>query len=293
MLDNFLGNVDYPLQRSFFPASDLVRWRETRKAWNPLSRERPRAAATENQQQTMQNYCKIIGALAAASALAAGNAQAEVEYELHTGYTSEYLFRGTNLGTDLTEVGIDAKYEWNGLSLSGGVWAAAFDSVYTYDDIDGEIDMYAEVGKDWGFVTTSVGYIYYYNGANGHYGDVFRDQQEVYFSLSHDFGFLNTYLTYFWDVAGDNDGYSELGVSKNFEFNSCLNLEVSSNVGYLVEQGKGTAVTTKAQLNWGFAEHVKVSPFVSLSIALSDDIDTAYYRSGNELVGGTMLTVSF
>ena len=46
----------------------------------------------------MQNYCKTIGALAAASALVAGNAQAEVEYEIHTGYSSMYLFRGLDLG---------------------------------------------------------------------------------------------------------------------------------------------------------------------------------------------------
>ena len=51
----------------------------------------------------MQNYCKTIGALAAASALVAGNASAEVEYTLGTGYTSEYLWRGANLGEDLVE----------------------------------------------------------------------------------------------------------------------------------------------------------------------------------------------
>ena len=241
----------------------------------------------------MQNYCKTIGALAAATALVAGNAQAEVEYELHTGYTSEYLFRGTNLGSDLAEIGLDAAYEWNGLSISGGAWAAAFDSAYTSDDVDSEIDLYAEVGKDWGFLTTSVGYIYYYNGLSSEYGNIFRDTQEVYGSISHDFGFINAYLTYFWDVAGDNDGYSELGVSKAFELNSCLTLNLSSNVGYLVEQGKATAITTKAALDWGFAEHAKISPFAALSIALSDDIDTAYYQSKNELVGGAMLTVSF
>lgn len=241
----------------------------------------------------MQNYCKIMGAMAAAAALAAGNAQAEVEYDLHTGYTSEYLFRGTNRGTDLTEVGIDAAYECEGLRFSGGVWAGAFDNVYTYDDIDAEIDLYASVSKDWGFLTTSLGYIYYYNGVSSHYGDLFRDTQEVSFSLSHDFGFLSAYLTYFWDVAGDNDGYTELGISKGFELNGCLTLNLSSNVGYLAEQGQATAITTKAALDWGFAEHAKLTPFVALSIALSDDWDTAYYRSKNELVGGTMLSVSF
>ena len=47
--------------------------------------------------------------LAAASALVAGNASAEVEYELHTGYTSEYLFRGLNLGQDLVRAYIEKR----------------------------------------------------------------------------------------------------------------------------------------------------------------------------------------
>jgi len=46
-------------------------------------------------------------------------------------------------------------------------------------------------------------------------------------------------------------------------------------------------------LDWGFAEHAKLSPFVSLSVPMSDDNDTAYVNSGNELVAGTMLSVTF
>src|SRR6478752_5526333 len=120
-------------------------------------------AATENQHNTMQNYCKTIGALAAASALVAGTAQAEVEYELHTGYSSEYLFRGVDLGDDLVEVGVDAAYEVNGFTFSGGVWATAFDaSAPTTNQIDSETDFYTETSYDFGFLTASVGYIYYW-----------------------------------------------------------------------------------------------------------------------------------
>ena len=83
-------------------------------------------AATENQHYIMQNYCKTIGALAAASALVAGNAKAGVEYELHTGYSSEYLYRGVNLGQDLIEVGADVKMDVNNMfNLSAGAWYVA------------------------------------------------------------------------------------------------------------------------------------------------------------------------
>jgi hypothetical protein len=56
----------------------------------------------------------------------AGNASAEIEYELHTGYSSDYLFRGANVGNDLVEVGVDMATEWNGLGLSAGAWYGSF-----------------------------------------------------------------------------------------------------------------------------------------------------------------------
>ncbi len=235
----------------------------------------------------MQNYCKTIGALAAASALVAGNAQAEVEYEIHAGYSSMYLFRGLDFGDDLIETGVNVATEWNGLGLSAGAWYANYEA---FNDDFTELDLYAEVSKDLGFVTAAVGYIWYINDNSSFQVD---DAQEVYFSLSRDFGFAEASLTYFWDIETDNDGYSELALSRGFELNSCLTLSVGTNVGYLVEKHDFTAWTTKVALDWGFTETAKLSPFVAYSVALSDEIDTAYFRSENELVGGTMLSVSF
>jgi hypothetical protein len=242
----------------------------------------------------MQNYCKTIGALAAASALVAGNANAEVEYELHTGYSSEYLFRGLDLGDQLIEVGADVSTEWNGLGLSAGAWYGSFNES-TYDTDGDELDLYAEVSKDLGFLKASVGYIaYIYNQADLNKSLVnLNDTQEVYFSVARDFGFAEASLTYFWDIENGNDGYSELALSRSFELSPCLALNVGTNVGYLVEQGDFTAWTTKVALDWGFAEHAKLSPFVAFSVALSDEENTAYAGSGNEFVAGSMLSVSF
>lgn len=241
----------------------------------------------------MQNYCKTIGALAAASALVAGTANAEVEYELHAGYASEYLFRGLDLGDHLIETGFDAASEWNGVSISGGVWAANFESsANTSNERDNEIDLYTEIGKDFGFATAAVGYIYYWN-----VGNLGADNQEVYFSLSRDFGFAAASLTYYWDVdstnGGDTDGYTELALTRGFELNQCLTLNVGTNVGYLVEGGDFTAWTTKASLDWGFAENAKVSPFVAVSIGLGESTGSAWNSTENELVGGSVLSVSF
>ena len=237
----------------------------------------------------MQNYCKTIGAVAAASALVAGTALAEVEYELHTGYSSQYLFRGLDLGDDLVEAGADVSTEWNGLGLSAGAWYGSYD---TFGDLGlDELDLYGEVSKDLGFATAGVGYIMYHNKNIA--GFVLDDAQELYLSLSRDLGFANASLTYFWDIETDNDGYSELGLDRSFELTPCVSLNVATNIGYLVEQGQATAWTTKVSADWGFAESAKLSPFVALSVALSDDADTLYAGSGNELVAGSMLSVAF
>jgi hypothetical protein len=250
-------------------------------------------AATENQHNKMQNYCKTIGALAAATALVAGNASAEVEYELHTGYSSMYLFRGLDLGDDLIEVGVDAATEVNGFGLSAGAWYGSFDAPTGFGapfgnmDAD-ELDIYGEVSKDLGFANVAVGYIYYmYNqGTANTLLAPIDDAQEIYFSVGRDFGFLEASLTYFWDIETDNGGYTELALAKSFELSPCLTLNVGSNVSYLVEEGDFWAWTTKTSLDWGFAEHAKLSPFVALSVALDSALD-------DELVAGSMLSASF
>jgi hypothetical protein len=257
-------------------------------------------AATENQQYKMQNYCKTIGALAAASALVAGNASAEVEYELHTGYSSMYLFRGLDLGDDLVEAGVDVASEWNGLSLSAGAWYASVKDMPNPiagrpSDNNDELDLYCEVAKDLGFVTVSTGYIFYHypqGNDNSNYGPI-DDAQEIYFALSRDFGFAAMSLTYFWDIEGDNEGYSEFAMSRSFELNQCLSLNVGTSVGYLVEGGDFTAWTTKVALDWGFAEHAKLSPFIALAIALGESSHSSWSSTENELLGGAMLSVNF
>ena len=241
----------------------------------------------------MQNYCKTIGALAAASALVAGNANAEVEYQLHTGYSSEYLFRGTYQGTDLVEAGVDASTKWNDLTLSAGLWHGTVNAQKSLAPSLKELDVYGAVSKDLGFATASVGYIAYtYPGLS----DI--NSQEISLGLSRDLGFAQASLTYFGttassEISGNNDGYSELALNRSFELSPCLSLGVASNIGYLVEQGQATAWTTKVSLDYGFAEHAKLSPFVTYSVALSDDNDTVYNGSENEFVAGSMLSVSF
>lgn len=235
--------------------------------------------------KTMQNYYKTIGALVVASAFAAGNASAEIESEIHAGYTSEYLFRGANLGTDLTEVGLDVATEYNGFGLSAGAWYGSFYNGGGFD----ELDLYAEASKDLGFATASIGYIHYENIAA-----LGRDAEEVKFALAKTLYGVDFSLAYFWDVAGlDNDGYTELAASKGFELSPCLTLSTSAALGYLFEQGDFAHLTAKVALDYAYSETATISPFIAHSWSLSDSASTTNAGLENELVAGTMLSVSF
>jgi hypothetical protein len=260
------------------------------------------ASSNRNQHNKMQNYCKTIGALAAASALVAGNASAEVEYEMHAGYSSEYLWRGIDLGDNLAEVGLDVATEYEGWGLSAGMWAAAYDaSATTGNQVDNEIDFYGEVSRDLGWATLSMGYIYYWQmGALG------VDDQEIYFGASRDFGWATLSFTYFWDLAenqstrptpingtGGNNGYTETSLSRSWELNPCLTLNTSTALGFLLEGWNAVHWTTKASLDWGFTENAKLSPYLAVSIELDDEDRTQWSEMGNEFVAGCMLSVGF
>jgi hypothetical protein len=235
----------------------------------------------------MQNYYKTIGALVAASALVAGTASAEVEYEIHTGYTNQYLFRGLDLGDNLVEAGVDVATEWNGLGLSAGAWYGSFAKGPIDQDYD-ELDLYAEVSKDLGFATLAAGYISYMNERL--LGD---DSQEIYFSAAQSYFGVDFSLTYFWDIETDNDGYLELGASKGFELSPCLTLNTGAALAYLAEESEFAHLTAKVSLDWAFTETATLSPFVAASWGLNSEDGNTHSDAGEEFVAGTMLSVSF
>lgn len=262
----------------------------------------------------MRNYCKTIGALAAASALAAGNASAvDFDYNLHAGYASQYLFRGNNLGQDLIEAGFDAAADLgNGNTISAGAWYGSFDAPAGFANLDrsgDELDLYAKYSHDFGWATLSVGYIYYFNNQSEVSEFVFPvdDTQEITFGISREFYGVNVGLTYYWEIEdgttdslffgpGDsinNDGYTELTASKGWELSPCLTLNVGSALGYLVERGHFAHLTTKVSLDYEFAEHAVVSPFVAGSLDLSGGHGDYYQDSKNQLLGGVIVSVNF
>ena len=259
----------------------------------------------------MRNSSNTLGSLAAVAALAAGNAlmagtavvpanavtpvntKPQVDFELHAGYTNEYLFRGLNLGQHLVEVGADVSTVAYGFELSADAWYGTFENAdfgpFHHSDVR-ELDLYGQVARDFGILTGSVGYIYRTFDSSD---DSNLENQEVYFGLSRQFFGIDTSLIYFWGVEKDNDGYSEFALHRGFKLSPCLTLKCDAALGYLVEQGELTALTNRLALDWNFTRTAKLSPFVKWSVALSDDNDTAYLGSKNQIVGGMMLSVGF
>ncbi len=246
-------------------------------------------AATETNTIIMQNYCKTIGALAAASALVAGTAKAELEYSINGGFHKEYIFRGVDFGQSMTTAGFDVEgYSTLGFDLSAGIWHADFTAGGANV---AETDVYLEATRDLGFATLAIGYIKYIYDDNGGAGFL-DDAQEVYFGLNKELYGIDTGLTYYWDIETDNGGYAELTLSKSYDLTDCLSLGIGVAQGYGVEEGELANLTTTATLDWAFTDSATLSPYVLYSVEGSENV---HYNNENtqEFVAGVNLSVSF
>jgi len=238
----------------------------------------------------IRHYSKTLGALAAASALVVGYASAELEGEVHVGYSSDYMFRGSDQGNGLAEAGADVSTQYAGLTLSGGLWYGSIENSdllqgpgFAVPDHYSELDLYGEVSKDFGFLTAYVGYVWYHfeqqdvviPGATFKLRD---DAQELYFGLSREICCgINGALTYYWSVeggnragTGDNGGYLELALDKTFKLHECVDLVAGLKTGYFIEEGGFAHVTPQVSVNVKVKDNVTISPYVAYSIEGSE-----------------------
>ncbi|WP_338288474.1 hypothetical protein [Luteolibacter sp. LG18] len=251
----------------------------------------------------MRNYRKTIGALAAASALVAGYASAEVEGELHIGYSSDYIFRGSDQGDGLAEAGADVSTQYAGLTFSGGLWYGSIENSDLFNfgpigipDHYSELDVYGEVSKDFGFATAYVGAIWYHYADNDiatPFGDIKLrdDSSELYFGLSREIYWgINGSLTYYWALEGENGGYTELALDKTFKLHDCVDLVAGVKTGYFIEESGFAHITPQLTLNVKVTDTFTVSPYVAYSIE-GDELATVYGNNkiqavANALSGG-------
>lgn len=212
------------------------------------------------------------------------------ETSLTAGYHSKYIWRGLDLGNDLVDLAVETSGSYAGFDLTAGVWQARIT-----DQVAGapknETDVYAEVAKDLGFATASVGYIYYHFSDSSAGVD---DAQEVYFGLSKDIAGISTSLTYFWDIETDNQGYAELALEKAI---SCpitkLSFDSSVTLGYLVEEGALSHLTAKVSKSFDLFSGITATPYVAYTVELDDLERYASTSEQNELFGGVSFSYSF
>ncbi|MEM1083754.1 MAG: TorF family putative porin [Verrucomicrobiota bacterium] len=256
----------------------------------------------------MRNYSKTVGALAAASTLVAGTAMAEIEGEIHVGYHNMYEFRFVDLGSDLVEAGVDIAYDAGPVSLSAGAWYASVNDnkagrAFNFE----ELDLYAAVGTSLGPVDLEFGYIFY------HFLDAAgSDTQEIYVSASTElFWGIGIGSTLYYDFDANNGLYVDTSISKSFELNDCLALDLAAGFGYADGHGLQGAFGNpnpgathdgyqgfyvSAALPWEFREGVTLTPYVKYADAasgLASDFTTGTSNGKDMIVAGAALAVAW
>ncbi|MEP4076417.1 hypothetical protein [Haloferula sp.] len=233
----------------------------------------------------MRNYIKTVGALAAASTLVAGSASAELEGEVHVGYANMYEFRFYDVGDDLVEAGFDLAYDTGAVTFSGGLWYGSWEAPtaiafpaggpgFVTRAPSSELDIYAGIGGELGPVSLELGYIYYmfpsYSSLN---------TQEVYLSAGIEmFWGIGLNSTAFWDFDLYEGLYVDTSISKSFQFNECVSLDLALGFGYSDDHGLQVASAPSigdvngingwyfsAQLPWEFRSGVTLTPYLKFT----------------------------
>lgn len=262
----------------------------------------------------MRNYSKTVGALAAASALVAGNAMAEIEGEVAVGYHNMYEFRFVDLGSDLVTAQVDLATEANGFGFSVGAWYATWDTpgfpgAAVSSD---ELDLYGAVSYEIAGFALELGYIYYYfpDTSTAITGLGTGNTQEVYLSVGYDFDFgLGLASTFYYDFDENNGWYNDTSIGYSWGINECLSLDLAAGVGFadghnLQASGRPGSVGTadgfqgwyvSAAMPWEFRDGVTLTPYIKYTDGDSDLLtNVTNVTTGEEhVVAGVSLAVGF
>ena len=238
----------------------------------------------------MRNYNKTIGILAAARALTAGVAQAEIEGDVYAGYSTDYIFRGVSLAEDLAEAGVNLSTTTPLGTLSASVWYGSGND--QNGDFDNQTISSIGLTKEVANYDLSVGFINYDNNGGTQIGT-----EEIYVGASTELSDgINFGVTAFWDVDAHESLYVEAAASKSFEVNSSVNLNLSAGVGFYdgddnIDEGFNHWFLG-ASLPWAARENLTVTPFVKY-VRTERNYSSGLSNDGNEVIGGVRLSVGF
>ena len=237
-------------------------------------------------------------ALAGLSTTLLGTAVAEIESEFHVGYSSDYIFRGADLGGDLYEFGLDfagsgdvqglGAFDW-----SAGVWYASIDANGgAANSSTNELDVYGGVSKSLNdMFAVAVGitnYSYFGNGAAG--GT--NDDIEPYVSIGAEVAGISLGAAAHFDGANNyaHDLYYEFTASYERELGENLSGGIELVLGYFDDSNAVPGDDSDvffggtASLSYAVSDNITVSPYASLTF--SDNL-------GDHFFGGVSVGFGF
>lgn len=230
-----------------------------------------------------------------AAAPAPAPVASQFQSSLGVAYDSQYIYRGLNVGDDLVSAKLQTSYvcPFTGLDITAGAWYGSVKENAVNGQKADELRLFVSAAKDLGFVKAHVGYIGY------HYFDDISDDHELFAGVSKEIYGFNTSLTYFWGIDGDfrgnNEGYTEAAISRTFNV-AGFDLNTSATLGYLIEEGALSHVTTKVSYDYKLTETATLSPYIAYTVELDDlerSVGSLNLSQENELFAGAALTVTF
>ena len=216
-----------------------------------------------------------------------GTAVAEIESEFHAGYSSDYIFRGTHVGSALFEFGFDFAGDTDalgGLSYSAGVWYASFEGPLggSGGASGNELDVYAEVSKSLNeMLSVAVGVTNYsYFGAGGGGATNAPDDIEPYIAIGTELSGISLGAAAYHNSSNTlvHDWYYEASAAYEHELSEDMSLGLEALVGYFDESLFTPAtpdvddwyVALTASLSIAVSDNITISPYISQILAEND-----------------------
>lgn len=185
---------------------------------------------------------------------------------VETGYSSESVWRGADLGRDEASAVVTTTTE---LPIGVGLDLVAGYSNADTEVKDEETDLSAVFSKEIADYLVSLSYTWY---SQDFAKDGSGQAQEAGLSVSREVGPVDVTFTQYLAVKGDNNSYSELAATYSDDFGLPVVLDFRSELGYLAQEGKCTHFETRISTDIPVLQEVTAVPFVAYSLGLDDSV---------------------
>lgn len=238
-------------------------------------------------------------ALAGLSTTLLGTAGAEIESEFSAGYTTDYIFRGGDVGPHLFDVTLafSGSGEVGGLGeldWTAGIWYASFSNdTGATDASNNELDIFGEASKSisdaFAVAVGITNYSYFGNAGGGVSAD---DDIEPYVSLRADVQDISLAATAYYDGANNyrHDFYFEFTASWEKEVCQNTTVGLEAILGWFDESNAVPADDSDiffggaASVSYAVSDNITVTPHVSATF--SDNL-------GDYVFGGVSVGFGF